>query len=190
MDSQLDTLIQQCRTNLSEAGENPQHPWRLFTAANVDQDGFPQNRYVVLRKVNSTEIMFFTDQRSAKVNDLKINPMMSLCFFNPDSGLQLAITAKATLHNQDAIAEAFWANTPEHSRKCYQMNNDPGSIIPAPFVLNPDELTEEDAYKAFTVVKCQSVFWDILLLKKEGNQRACCNIGANDSIQNASWVIP
>ena len=193
MDTLLNELIEECQASLEQAGNNPQHPWRLFTAANVDLDGFPQNRYVVLRQVNfkdTSEIVFFTDERSAKVVDLQVNPMLSLCFFNPEKGLQLVITAKASLHNQDLISEEFWAETPAHSRQCYQMSNDPGDVIPAPFVLNPDELSEEEAYKAFTVVKCQSVFWDMLVLKREGNQRACCNVGSDGSISKASWMVP
>ena len=193
MDDKLQNLIDECRRSLTEAGTNPEHPWRLFTAANVDISNRPQSRYVVLRDTSfekSCEVTFFTDQRSIKVLALRKRPAVSLCFFDPLARLQLEIKAEAELHNQDEVSKEYWERTHWRSLQCYYMQEAPGEKLPAPFMLKPEALTEDQAYRYFTVVKCTVNAWDILLLKSEGNQRAVCKFDETGQVKNADWIVP
>ncbi len=192
IDEILLSLISDCQRNLIEAVENLQHPWRLFVSANIDLGGHPQSRYVVLRDFckENNEIVFFTDQRSTKVPALHRQPNISLCFFDPLSRLQLEVKALVTLHNNDDAAKEYWQNTSWKSLQCYYMKESPGEKLEAPFILNTGELTEAQAFRFFTVVKCTPLNWDILLLKEHGNQRASCSFNGEGKINRAIWTVP
>jgi pyridoxamine 5'-phosphate oxidase len=193
MDSALETLYNQCRQSLSEAALTSAHPWRLTVVANSDLAGNPQSRYVVFRDADfeqSHTLSFFTDFRSSKVPALKRNPKISLCFFDPIARLQLEVRAIATVHNQDETALKYWNATSWYSLQCYYMKENPGEVLQAPFILKPKELSEEQAYKYFTVISCESIVWDVLMLKNEGNQRAAFRFNANGELENAIWVAP
>ena len=69
----LNTLINRCREELANAPSQAQHSWRLFSFGNIDLEGNPVVRYVVLRAVSPTEIVFFTDQRSDKIPAIQQN---------------------------------------------------------------------------------------------------------------------
>ena len=112
------------------------------------------------------------------------------CFFDPLARLQLEIKGEAELYNQCEVAKEYWDKTSWRSLQCYYMKEAPGEKLEVPFMLKPDSLNEEQAFKYFTVVKCQSISWDILLLKNEGNQRASCSFNEDGSIKAATWIAP
>lgn len=193
MDKKLADLTNQCHDSLIEASKNPDHDWKLFTIANITQRGLPNSRYVVLRDVSfkdKAELTFFTDNRSAKVEDFINSPIVSLCFFDRASGLQLTASCTVSLHNQDDISENYWKKTSWRSLQCYYMKEKPGETLTAPFMLSTKDLAEEEAYKYFTVVKCSMTSWDILQLKQEGNQRAICEFNASGEFENCRWAAP
>ena len=192
MDSKLEGLIEECKRSLKEAAENPEHPWRLFTASNTDIVGNPQSRYVVLRAVseNSDKVTFFTDQRSTKVPALKRNPRISLCFFDPLARLQLEIKAKVILHNDNETSREYWENTGWRSLQCYFMKEAPGEALEAPFLLKANEMSDKQAFRYFTVVECKPFAWDILLLTNDGNQRAACTFDESGELAAATWIAP
>lgn len=192
MDDQLNSLLKKCQQGLFGALADSQHAWRLFTVANVDAEGLPQSRYVVLRDwlPDSCELTFFTDQRSSKISDIALKPSISLSFFDPTAHLQLVVQGEVTLHNQDSIAEKYWQASHWRSLKCYQMKESPGEILPVPFMLKPEDLSEEDAYQFFTVATCRNLSWDVLLLKPEGNQRAIFGFDKEGVLTTGNWLAP
>lgn len=193
MDLELKKLFEHCKTSLSKAPTYPNCEWKLFTFSNVSNNGLPRSRYVVLRDTcfkNKSEIVFFTDNRSQKVDELKLSPEASLCFFDRASGLQLSVSCKVTLHNKDEIAENYWKKTSWTSLQCYYMKEKPGETLTAPFMLNTNDLSKEEAYAYFTVVKCSMTGWDILQLKQEGNQRALCDFNDFGEFENCRWAAP
>ena len=186
----LNELIDKCRQELSNALSQAQHPWRLFSFANIDLQGHPIVRYVVLRALKPDRIIFFTDQRSNKVPALEQQSIASLCFFSPDSKLQLQIKAEVSIHNQDDIAREYWDATPWYSLQCYHMKENPGEKLPAPFMLKPQSIDAEEAYRYFSVVSCRMLSWDILSLHEEGNQRAWAKFADNGQICESAWLAP
>lgn len=192
MDSKLEGLIDECRRNLVEASNNPDHPWRLLVAANTDIAGNPQSRYVILRDFDkqSQLITFYTDQRSSKVPSLNKNPRISLCFFDPLARLQLEVKASVKIHNNNDVSKKHWDDTSWYSLQCYYMNESPGEKLDAPFMLKPNTMDEKQAFRFFTVIECTSISWDILHLSSEGNQRASCTFDSKGAISAATWVAP
>lgn len=192
MDGELKKLINLCQDKLQEAALNPEHPWRLFTVANQDLNGDPKSRYVVLRRACGAppRVTFFTDSRSTKVSALKVKPRVSLCFFDPSELLQLQINATCQLHNNDPISDKYWRQTPWRSQQCYYAKESPGERLAAPFVLKTSQVDDTRAYTHFTVVECSSLSWDILRLKRGGNQRASCTFNEQGDFAAATWLAP
>jgi pyridoxamine 5'-phosphate oxidase len=62
-----------------------------MTLSTVDQDGVPSSRIMLLRDVSNGGFTFFTNYKSNKANDLKINPNAALLFFWPDLERQARI---------------------------------------------------------------------------------------------------
>lgn len=192
MSDQLHGLIKDCQRNLDEAANNPEHPWRLFVAANTDIVGNPQSRYVVLRAVDNKHksVTFYTDNRSTKVPALKRNGRISLCFFDPLAKLQLEIKAEVKVHNNDEVTKKYWKETPWYSLQCYYMKEAPGEELEVPFMFKANKMDEKQAYRYFTVIECRALSWDILLLSEKGNQRASCTFKDNGEISGANWIAP
>ena len=193
MEKELSDLLNKCRDSLIDASQNPDHNWKLFTMASITKNNLPNCRYVVLRDTcfdGKAELTFFTDQRSQKVDELIEFPHASLCFFDRSAGLQLTINCNVSLHNDDDVSQYFWEKTSRRSLQCYYMREKPGEALTAPFMLNTKELTEEQAYSYFTVVKCSMKSWDILQLNSEGNQRAFCDFSESGEIENSRWAAP
>lgn len=192
MTEKLQGIIKDCQRSLDEAANNPEHPWKLFVAANSDIIGNPQSRYVVLRGVNSDTrtVTFFTDQRSTKIPAIRRNPRISLCFFDPLAKLQLEIKASVKIHHNNEVSKKHWEDTPWYSLQCYYMKEAPGEELEAPFMLKANKMDEKEAYRYFTVIECTSLAWDILLLTDKGNQRAACTFKENGEISAANWIAP
>lgn len=186
----LNTLINRCREELANAPSQAQHSWRLFSFGNIDLEGNPVVRYVVLRAVSPTEIVFFTDQRSDKIPAIQQNSIASLCFFSPESKIQLQVKAQLALHNQDNIAKKHWDATPWYTLQCYHMKESPGDALPAPFILDPQSLDAEEAYRYFSVISCRMLSWDMLCLHSEGNQRAFAEFDEKGQITKSGWIAP
>ena len=156
-------------------------------------DGSPVVRNVILRDTKTLHeagILFFTDFRSNKIPALQKNPIVSLCFYDPENRIQLQIKADVSLHNRDHITKEYWDASPEHSRVCYYMKELPGHNIVAPFMLKPEEVTQAQAYSFFAVATCHSLEWDILLLDSSGNKRARCTFDENGAFSSAHWLAP
>ena len=192
MDQTIIDRLDQARKQLIDAAQNPQNSWKLFTLSNVSIDGFPSSRYVVLRDVSfdeKVEIVFFTDNRSQKVDDLIDMPAVSLCFFDRETGVQLILKGQAQLGNQNEVSKAYWDKTSWHSLKCYYMKDKPNTPLHAPFILHSNEISEEEAYQHFTVVTCTISAGDLLHLSKTGNERILFKTEASNFTE-AFWAVP
>ena len=192
MDQTLTDRLNQARSQLIDAARNPQNSWKLFTLSNISKDGFPNSRYVVLRDVSfdgQIQIVFFTDNRSQKVDDLIDKPAVSLCFFDRETGVQLILKGQVQLDNQNNVSKAYWDKTSWHSLKCYYMKDKPNDPLHAPFILDSNEISEEEAYQHFTVVTCTISAGDLLHLTKTGNERIIFKAEAG-KFTEAFWAVP
>ncbi len=120
------------REELLKAAGDPGHPFRLMTVATPDIAG-PGLRQVVLR--HATEAMhlyFYTDVRTAKVKQIKQQPVATVLFFDPENKAQLVIKAEARLHYRDKLARDHWSRVDYPSKKVYGTLQQPGTIIENP----------------------------------------------------------
>jgi pyridoxamine 5'-phosphate oxidase len=86
-----------------------------MTLATSTRDGHPSARIVLLKSVDASGFVFFTDYRSRKGSELEANPHVSLCFWWGDLQRQVRVTgtvARATRQE----SEAYFRTRPHGSR--------------------------------------------------------------------------
>ena len=159
---------------------------------NKDIDG----RIVVLRKADQQNnlVQFHSDIRSDKIQLLKNNPNAALLFYDKDEKIQVRLKVNCIINYKNDITKNSWEKTQHISRKCYLVDNGPGteSEVPTsglkPELDNFDYTKEqsEEGYKNFTVIQCKirSIEW--LYLAAKGHRRAKFNL-ENDK---DTWLVP
>lgn len=126
------THIAEILFELQESLTDPSHPFRQFCLATGDPDGYPGLRTVILRSIApGLNLSFFTDVRSAKVEQMRKNPCVSLLFYHPGKHWQLRIEGQARIREGEQSA-SLWDGIPLESRKNYTSRTHPGSKISSP----------------------------------------------------------
>ncbi|RUR06808.1 pyridoxal 5'-phosphate synthase [Legionella sp. km772] len=74
-------------------------------------DAIPHSRVVAIREITDNELLFFTQQGTRKVNELEINPMISLTFWFELTQRQIIIEGRATALSVDEN-ENYWISYP------------------------------------------------------------------------------
>ena len=155
-------------------------------------------RIVVLRGVDEKEkkIWFHSDIRSNKVKILKVNPEVSLMFYDKNEKIQLRISGSAKINYQNITSKKSWEKTAHMSRQCYLGDKAPGSDVSIPtsgLTSDVDNLkyTKEQSeigYKNFCVVETfiKSIEW--LYLASKGHRRAYFSL--NKKQLEKKWLIP
>ena len=185
---QLETIASDVWRWLGEALAHRDGPLRTPVVATVDRRGEPEARTVVLRAVDPSAWMleFHTDVRSGKYRSLQARREVSWLFYDPERLLQIRADGEASLHTDDAIADASWAADPLASRAPYLAEADPGTPIeaPAPAVFVRDEAHSMQGRPNFCAVRCAIRTLDVLQLHPEGHRRARVQRGS------AHWIVP
>ncbi len=154
-------------------------------------------RIVVLRKADQENnfVQFHSDIRSSKVEIIKKNPNSSLLFYGKKEKIQLRMKVVCELHFNDYVSRDSWEKTGHISRKCYLVNNGPGTETEIPTSgLNDKydkfDFTKEESekgYKNFCVIMCKIKSIEWLYLAAKGHRRALIDfIGS----KKYTWLIP
>ena len=153
-------------------------------------------RIVVLRKSDQSNnfIQFHSDIRSDKITKLKNNKNASMLFYDKEEKIQVRLKVECTINHQNEITKESWSKTGHISRKCYLVDNGPGTESPAPTSgLKPEldnfEFTMEQSekgYKNFTVIQCKIKSIEWLYLAARGHRRAKFDI----KNKKESWLVP
>jgi pyridoxamine 5'-phosphate oxidase len=86
-----------------------------MTLATASEDGAPSARIVLLKGFDDRGFVFFTDYRSRKGDELKLNPRAALVFYWPELERQVRITGRTeTISREDS--EAYFRTRPRGSR--------------------------------------------------------------------------
>ena len=172
---------------------NSQFRIPVFSCGNNDNI---ESRIVVLRKSdeNNNIVQFHSDIRSDKIDILKKNPKASFLFYDKELKIQVRLKVEAIINHKNDVTKQSWEKTQHISRKCYLVDNGPGTISDEPTSgLKPEldnfDYTKEESeggYKNFTVVQCKikSVEW--LYLAAKGHRRARFDLENNKD----NWLVP
>lgn len=180
---------------LNDAVTNRDSPFRIpvFICGNQsDLDG----RIVVLRKSDQINniLQYHSDIRSKKIDKLKTNKNAAMLFYDKEEKIQVRLKVECIVNHDNEITKESWLKTHHISRKCYLIDNGPGtkSDIPTsglkPELDNFDYTKEQSelGYKNFTVVQCKIKKIEWLYLAAKGHRRAKFDLETNKD----TWLIP
>lgn len=193
----LDATLTMCWQMLSNGAlqkKNPLHTATIGTIANQ----VPQLRTVVLRKTDiaNRQLFFYTDIRSAKIQELTAHATLSWLFYHPTQNIQIRAIGTTTIHYQNELTAAQWQNIPTYGRKTYgtvqapstPLTNAAGGLPPlwqSPTITLADT---EYAYANFAVVRCEIHRLEWLHLQRSGHRRAQFDYVNED--WKGRWVVP
>ena len=158
-----------------------------------DLDG----RIVVLRKADQKNnfIQFHSDIRSSKIEKIKKNPNCSVLFYGKKEKIQIRLKTECEINFNNKITKESWNKTGHVSRKCYLVNNRPGTVSEKPtsglngkfdnFDFTKEE--SEEGYKNFSVIKCKIISIEWLYLAAKGHRRALINF---EGSKKFTWLVP
>ena len=180
---------------LDDAITNRASQFRIPTFICGDQSDF-DGRIVVLRKsdqLNNT-VQFHSDIRSDKIEKLKKNPKAAMLFYDKDEKIQVRLKIECVVNHNNEITKESWSKTQHISRKCYLVDNGPGSESASPTSgLKPEldnfEFTmdqSEKGYKNFTVIQCKIKLIEWLYLAAKGHRRARFDL----ETKKDTWLVP
>ena len=180
---------------LDDAVTNRSSPFRIPVFVCGDQSDF-DGRIVVLRKSDQQNniLQFHSDIRSDKILKLKKNNNAALIFYDKEEKIQLRVKVNCTVNHNNDITEQSWLKTAHVSRKCYLVNNGPGTEIDEPGSGLNDDIEKsgftmeqsEEGYKNFTVIQCKIKNIEWLYLAAKGHRRARLDVEKNTE----SWLVP
>ena len=180
---------------LDDAVTNRSSQFRIPVFVCGDQSDF-DGRIVVLRKADPTNnlLQFHSDIRSDKIPKLKNNKNASMLFYDKEEKIQVRLKVECNINHDNEITKQSWSKTGHISRKCYLVDNGPGTESPTPTSgLKPEldnfEFTMEQSekgYKNFTVIQCKIKSMEWLYLAAKGHRRARFEIDNNKEY----WLVP
>ena len=180
---------------LDDAVTNRGSQFRIPTFICGDQSSF-DGRIVVLRKSDQQNslVQFHSDIRSDKIEKLKKNPNAAMLFYDKEEKIQVRLKVECTVNHNNNVTKESWSKTQHISRKCYLVDNGPGTESDIPTSgLKPEldnfEFTmeqSEEGYKNFTVIQCKLKSIEWLYLAAKGHRRARFDIETNKD----TWLVP
>jgi pyridoxamine 5'-phosphate oxidase len=180
---------------LDDAVTNRSSQFRIPTFICGDQSDF-DGRIVVLRKSDQKNnlIQFHSDIRSDKIRKLKKTPKAAMLFYDKEEKIQVRLKVECTVNHNNNITQESWSKTQHISRKCYLVDNGPGSESNVPTSgLKPEldnfEFTmkqSEEGYKNFTVIQCKVKSIEWLYLAAKGHRRAKFDL----ENKKDTWLVP
>jgi len=180
---------------LVDAVNNRSSTFRIPVFVCGDQKDF-DGRIVVLRKSDPSNnlLQFHSDIRSEKIIKLKNNKNASMLFYNKEEKIQVRLKVECIVNHNNEITKESWSKTGHISRKCYLVDNGPGTKSPTPTSgLKPEldnyEFTMEESeqgYKNFTVIQCKIKSIECLYLAAKGHRRARFDLINNKEY----WLVP
>ena len=180
---------------LDDAVTNRSSTFRIPVFVCGDQKDF-DGRIVVLRKSDQSNnlLQFHSDIRSEKIPKLKNNKNASMLFYDKEEKIQVRLKVECTINHNNEITKESWSKTGHISRKCYLVNNGPGTESPTPTSgLKPEfdnyEFTmeqSEEGYKNFTVIQCKIKSIEWLYLAAKGHRRARLDVESKKD----TWLVP
>ena len=176
-------FLEEAQRELINGHAKKRHPFRYFSLATIENDK-PQQRTVVLRKtLVDLSLVFFTDKRTQKIEDLQHNSACSALFYHPKKLLQIRVTGTAELITDKEQIASYWHTVQEASKKDYTTSIAPGSTIK-----NPDAIAYTTEENHFCPVKIIPTSLEYLRLKRPNHLRVL--FSRDDKDWTGAFLVP
>lgn len=188
----LNNTLEYVFSSLKKGVNGNKHDFHLLVLATIDENNEPQNRNVVLRKVDmfNALVRFHTDKRSNKINDIKHNETISLLGYDKVDKLQIRLTAKAKIEESEKVLYDVWSKMRPMSRECYRVKDKPGKIINSreDVIFESEGEKKLNGFENFSIINCHINTIETLFLHSAGHIRAKY-INKNNKFYG-NWLIP
>ena len=191
----FDEIIKKIWLMLTDAVTNRRYQFRIPVFICGTQNDF-DGRIVVLSESDQDKnlIQFHSDIRSDKIEKLKSNNRASLIFYDKEEKIQVRTKVECTVNHKNEVTEQSWLKTAHISRKCYLVDNGPGTESGEPTSgLKPEkdnfDYTMEESekgYENFTVIQCKVKSFEWLYLAAKGHRRARFDLENDKRV----WLVP
>ena len=180
--------LQEAFRLLADAVPDRRSPFHTPTIASLDDAGAPSLRTVVLRGFDAEmrRLRFHTDRRSDKARGIARDPRVMMHFYDAALHVQMRVPPPATLHLDDAVADAAWVGSQRSSRMCYAAPDASGAIVQTPPAAPKDTEIGRPHFAA-VVIGFHRLEW--LWLAAAGHQRARF-IWDEAGNLTADWIAP
>jgi len=192
----LDDFLKTSWNHLFRAAHTRKGDFQRGALATVNEEKQVSMRIVVLRKAapEHRQLFFFTDERSPKAREMKLNPSVSWLFWDDSRKLQIRMRGKVTFHHKDDHAKTYWDKLPVSARKSYASATPPSSHaekdtegLPEGWDSFNKEQTEQ-FYQNFLVVVTNVEEMQCLHLHPDGHQHA--RFSWQEEEWKGNWLIP
>lgn len=201
MQKELAELLGSIWTDLESAVVDNKNPFRTPVLGSINVVNAPSLRTVVLRAISpeNHSLICYTDIRSAKVEELRKNPLVGFLFYDAERKIQLRATGTANVHYLDEVAKEHWQKTNMANRLAYMTLQAPGTLQNTPNSGLKEGLAgrlptvseSEEGWPNFAVIISTIRDLDWVLLSSEGNRRAAFHWSkSGESPLEAVWLIP
>tara|TARA_Y100001960_G_C14711849_1_gene847446 strand:- start:1090 stop:1686 length:597 start_codon:yes stop_codon:yes gene_type:complete len=176
--SDIDRILDREFNELKKSLKNAKHEYHSFFLSTINSNS-PSLRTVILRDFDEGSLLFNSDIRSSKVQDIYNNSKVSALFYDKDRRVQLRIAGDAKIENQNKISEKIWNKVDLQSRKCYMGPFNPGKKLnnwvpnlPLNYLeTDPSEKDSELGYKNFCSINIKINSIEVLELHYDGHVR-------------------
>lgn len=175
----LDLIGRACWRELERAARDRDHEWRVMTLATVDGERADARSVVVREAVAATKtLLFYADDRSAKVQQLRDHPQATMVAWSRSLSWQLRLRVNLALMEDGLEVSSRWARVKlSPSAQDYLAALPPGTPVDR---YQPERGSRE--HFAVVCAEVQSIDW--LELHVEGHRRASFDAGG------AHWLVP
>jgi hypothetical protein len=176
----LHLLQRACWEELTRATHEREHGWRIMTLATVES-GRAEARSVTLREAYAAtdRLVFFTDDRSQKLQQIQAHPQGTLLAWCPRLSWQIRLRVLLTRETDPHLALSRWARLRlSPAAQDYLSPLAPGEPL--------SEITSEErgSREHFAMVNAQIESLDWLELHPDGHRRAVFDA------EGGRWVQP
>jgi len=163
-------------------------PFTVLQLATSGLDGAPKVRSVILRSADAERgaVSLFTDLRSAKIEEIRRQPRVSLLGYDADAGFQIRLEGKATIDSEGPEAAAAWQACRSHTRALFQHPLPSGTPISAPAEASPADDVDSKKHFAVVVVSVIRIDW----LDTSGPLHLRAVFQRDDCDWRGGWVAP
>lgn len=195
-ESSLEEILAHVWGTLARGGADVKHPYHFPVLATSSGTDIHQ-RTLVLRHtdINKRHLICYSDVRTKKVSDIKLNPSAHWLFYDHQNKEQIRATTKTTLHHQDELSRQLWEQIAPQNRGDYLGPNAPGtkveqytSNLPEVFLQQPTEKNTETGWENFCVIVSEVQAIDFLKLMRGGHLRS--NLVWVGNQWHTYWIAP
>ena len=186
--SDISETLESAKLILSEAVPNAQTLFHTPVVSTMHEDKIV-SRVMVLREFDFDKklLRFHTDNRAAKIKNLKQNSSATVIGYDPDLKIQIKMQGVANVHINDEVTEMAWNESTARSKKCYSVKGGSSKEILDPEEYDITNFEVEDGYKNFAVIVFKFNSLEFLYLKSSGHRRA---LHSWDDEYSSTWLVP